>query len=127
MATTARKKKRMYIIVLVYIEKPWWHGCGFDKLSTIYSLLFKKIFKAQICKVHINNRTHARYHFQIVGQRYNKKSRCASVAPANLRILKRNGVFFDEFYKFPLAFCLVFLEFTGIDAGRIAVLVRQTE
>ena len=36
-------------------------------------------------------------------------------------------MFFYEFYKFPLAFCLVFLEFTGIDAGRIAVLVRQTE
>ena len=29
----------------------WRHRRGFDKLSTIYSLLFQKIFKAQICKV----------------------------------------------------------------------------
>ena len=49
-ATTTRKKIRMYIIVLVYIEKPWWHGCGFDKLSTIYSLLFRKYLKHKSAK-----------------------------------------------------------------------------
>ena len=51
------KKPAKVLLFLICARKknlpprPWRHRRGFDKLSTIYSLLSQKIFKAQICKV----------------------------------------------------------------------------
>ena len=77
-------------------------GMGADLTNSLLFTLYylRKYLRHKICKVRINNRTHARYHSQIVGQRYNKKSRCASVAPANLRILKEMVCFFTNSINF---------------------------